>query len=335
MPPTISVVIPLYNKLDYIERCLQSVFDQTCDDYELIVVNDGSSDGSGELAESLMRPDDTIIHQDNAGCSAARNRGWQAASSDLIAFLDADDEWLPEHLETLAALWKQFPDAGLLAAGYQIMGQKGLVIETTVDTEEPKRIENYFYHACSGSFISMSGCAVPRNVLEKLEGFRDTPYQCEDTDLEVRIGLQYPMAYHPEITSIIHTEAEGRSHTLDDWWPDVPPFVEVLMDRAETREIPEDLRDAVRQYGATRIFAHALEGAISGNRTEVLELLDNPWLVESRVSFDASKLRLALRYLPLSLIRRYLQIRKSRLFRPSLQIENGVKREVVSRFSLE
>lgn len=334
MPPAISVVIPLYNKRDYIERCLKSVFAQTYEDYEVIVVNDGSSDGSGEVAEAMVRPCDTVSHQENAGASAARDRGWELAKGNLMAFLDADDEWLPEHLATLVELSERFPDAGLLAAGYRVIGQQGLVMETTVEGEHGILIEDYFQYAYSGNFVSMSGCAVPKRVLQRIGGFRTTPYQCEDTDLEVRIALEYPLAYHPDITSIYHTEAQGRAIMNQDWWPEPPPHVELLMERQSNGQIPTQLQKAAREFAANRLFAHAADGVgIKGKRAAVLELLDNPSLHNTRMSRQVKKLQLALRILPPSLIRWYLRIRSSRLCLPALQVTNGVKTQVVSRFN--
>lgn len=91
----ISAVIPAYNAEDTIARALRSVLDQTCPVDEIIVVDDGSTDGTGEIVQKQF-PQVTYICQDNQGAAAARNRGIEAASGDWIAFLDADDEWLPE-----------------------------------------------------------------------------------------------------------------------------------------------------------------------------------------------------------------------------------------------
>ncbi|MGI6022871.1 MAG: glycosyltransferase family 2 protein, partial [Methanoculleus sp.] len=93
--PEVSVVIPLYNKAPYIARALASVITQTCQGFEVIVIDDGSTDGGAEIVRRL---DDTrirVIRQENRGVSAARNRGIESARTDFIAFLDADDEWMP------------------------------------------------------------------------------------------------------------------------------------------------------------------------------------------------------------------------------------------------
>ena len=100
----VSVIIPVYNVKPYLDRCIQSVLHQTLKDMEIILVNDGSTDGSGELADVLAMTDSRIkvIHQENHGLSVARNVGLHAASGEYIIFLDSDDEWLlPDGLETM------------------------------------------------------------------------------------------------------------------------------------------------------------------------------------------------------------------------------------------
>ena len=105
----ISVVIPLYNKRTSVIRALNSVLSQTIQPEEIIVVNDGSTDGSEQLVNELNHPLVRLINQPNAGVSAARNRGIKEAKGDWIAFLDADDEWMPEYLETIKSLSEKYP----------------------------------------------------------------------------------------------------------------------------------------------------------------------------------------------------------------------------------
>ena len=103
----ISVVIPLYNKEKKIEYTLKSVFTQTFQNFEIVIVDDGSTDNSVEEVEKFTDSRIRLIHQTNAGVSAARNRGIEAASGELIAFLDADDVWMPEYLATQYGLYQK------------------------------------------------------------------------------------------------------------------------------------------------------------------------------------------------------------------------------------
>src|SRR6185312_7639068 len=96
MPSTlVSVVLPLYNKAPFITRALDSIAAQTYRNFEAIIVDDGSTDGSGDIAASYPDPRFRVIRQTNAGPGAARNRGVDEAKGEVLAFLDADDEWLP------------------------------------------------------------------------------------------------------------------------------------------------------------------------------------------------------------------------------------------------
>lgn len=115
---TISAVIPLYQKRHRIESCLASVRNQTHPPVDVIVVDDGSTDGSGEIANEVGRGWIRYIRQENQGVSAARNLGLALAKGKYVAFLDADDTWRPDHLATLAKLAREFPDATILGTGW-------------------------------------------------------------------------------------------------------------------------------------------------------------------------------------------------------------------------
>ncbi len=108
--PRISVIIPLYNKRKYIARTLDSVFNQTMQDFELIVVNDGSTDGSDGVVREYNDGRLRMVEQANAGPGAARNRGLAEATATHVAFLDADDEWLPTYLERVLDILKRRPE---------------------------------------------------------------------------------------------------------------------------------------------------------------------------------------------------------------------------------
>jgi glycosyltransferase involved in cell wall biosynthesis len=112
------VVIPLYQKRSWIARCLDSVQAQTVRPYEVIVIDDGSTDGGGEVALGYLGPGWRCIRQDNAGVAAARNAGLALASGSHVAFLDADDTWSPDHLAELSRLARSHPDATILGTAW-------------------------------------------------------------------------------------------------------------------------------------------------------------------------------------------------------------------------
>ena len=131
----ISIVIPLYNKEKSVRATLESVRAQSYKDWECIIVDDGSTDHSREVAEQFKIEDIRykIICQKNAGVSAARNTGILAANGEYVTFLDADDLWTPDYLETLAALIEDYPDAGLYAIGYGVIDSPQMPSKKQID----------------------------------------------------------------------------------------------------------------------------------------------------------------------------------------------------------
>lgn len=117
----ISVVMPLFNKVRHIKRALDSVLAQTYRDFEVIVVDDGSTDGSENVVEQYTDPRVRLVHREHIsswGGHAARNLGIAESRADLIAFLDADDEWLPDYLQTIMSLIGRFPGAAAWSTTY-------------------------------------------------------------------------------------------------------------------------------------------------------------------------------------------------------------------------
>lgn len=148
----ISVVIPLYNKEKSIASTLQTVLNQTFTDYEIVIVNDGSTDNSVIEVEKVQDDRIRLIHQQNAGVSAARNRGIEEAKGELIAFLDADDEWKPEYLVTQYQLSLKYPECSVFACNYEFRDVEGKVTPTIIRkllfTGEDGILSNYFEVAC-------------------------------------------------------------------------------------------------------------------------------------------------------------------------------------------
>lgn len=213
--PAVSVVIPLYNKEDYVYRAIKSVLGQTFGDFELIIVNDGSTDRSPVIVRGYADPRIRLIDQDNHGVSAARNRGIAEARAQLIAFLDADDEWLPDFLMTIVGLTRRFPQAGAYATASEIHMPSGTVSRLVCEGFSGRHvegiIENYCRAALLGYQLSSSAVAVPRHVFERVGGFPIGEHLGEDGHMWLRIALCYPIAYSASVCSVYHREAEGRS----------------------------------------------------------------------------------------------------------------------------
>lgn len=144
----ISVIIPLYNKAHTIVNTLTTVLNQTYQDFEIIIVNDGSTDNSVETINTYFCDSRIhIINQDNAGVSVARNRGVEVSKGDWIAFLDADDEWLPQYLETLLGALNRYPQANMIgcASYYKDFITNKISANALIDKYYGKSVHiNYF-----------------------------------------------------------------------------------------------------------------------------------------------------------------------------------------------
>lgn len=203
----ISVVVPLYNKEKQIAHTLQSVFNQTFQDFEVVVVDDGSTDGSVAEVEKLSDSRIRLIHQKNAGVSAARNRGIEEAKGDLIAFLDADDEWKPEYLATQNYLFQKYPDCNAYACNYESRDIKGKVTPTIIRklpfTGEDGILSNYFEVAsCSHPPLWTSSIVVKKQAIQAIGGFPVGIRSGEDLLTWARLAVNGQIAYSKKVVAI-------------------------------------------------------------------------------------------------------------------------------------
>ncbi len=196
----ISVVIPLYNKRTTILRALNSVFDQTYLPEEIIVVNDGSTDGSEQIVANLSHPLVKLINQINEGVSESRNRGIAEAKGDWIAFLDADDEWMPEYLKTIKLLSEKYSQCDILATGYFFQHysgvRKGTVLRKLPFKGEDGILSNYFEVAVNSHppFCSCS-VIVKKESIKSIGGFPLKIHSGEDLLTWAKLACHYDIAY--------------------------------------------------------------------------------------------------------------------------------------------
>ena len=194
-----SVIIPLYNKAPYVRKALESVLAQTYTNFELIVVDDGSTDGSAEIAEGFLLASRLsplafrLIRQANAGVSAARNNGVAQAQGDYLAFLDADDWWEPTYLAQMAQLIADYPEAGLYGMNY-IYYKPG---KTRVALKCKTGYINYpkEYYEGSAMMIFTSSSSMPKKVFDEMGGFPVGIKLGEDFLLWAKTAMHYPVAF--------------------------------------------------------------------------------------------------------------------------------------------
>lgn len=212
-----SIVIPLYNKARYIEKAIESVLRQTFQDFELIIVNDGSTDDSLEKAAGFDDNRLKIIDQTNAGVSTARNNGVKQARFEYVAFLDADDWWDERFLEEMKILITQFPEAGLYGSSYFIVrnGMK-TPAQVGVAADFDAGYIDYFgvYARTFWVPINCSFVVVKKSVFEQENGFRSHLKFGEDLDLWIRIALTHKVGYVNKHVAYSNQDAETANRAL-------------------------------------------------------------------------------------------------------------------------
>lgn len=197
-----SVVIPLYNKAPYVAKAIQSVLDQTFLDYELIIVDDGSTDASAEIAAKAIEghAQCRLVTQENAGVSMARNNGVAVSQGEYLCFLDADDWWDPRFLEEMVGLIAAFPEAGVYGTNYTIVNdtkRKTRVSPIGVEPSFEKGYINYcqVYAKTLAMPLTSISVAVPRMVFDEMKGFPMGVELGEDFLLWIHIALKYKVAF--------------------------------------------------------------------------------------------------------------------------------------------
>lgn len=200
-----SVVIPVYNKADTIERAVRSVLAQTCSDYEIICVDDGSTDGSAQLLDRLDGV--FVIHQRNQGVSAARNAGARAARGDFVALLDGDDYWEPHHLEDLARAIERHPDVSFFGTGYE--REQGKWVYYTIPWP-CSRVLNVYDAYRYGERVHTSSVAILRELWMAVGGFNTRYSFYEDYEFFFRLGLKTRLCIVPRSSVRYTADSGGR-----------------------------------------------------------------------------------------------------------------------------
>lgn len=205
-----SVIIPVFNKATTIAESIDSVLAQTEKDYELIVVNDGSTDNIADVLANYESI--TVVNQENGGVSRARNAGIEVANGEYICFLDADDLWLPNHLEQMSILIQKFPDAGMYVTSHIETTEDGKVSHSGVHLRGFDNCflsENLFalLNRKAYNLIHTNSMCIPKNVLvcDNI-WFEPGEKIGEDTDVWYRVALGYPVALSKSETTVYRKE---------------------------------------------------------------------------------------------------------------------------------
>ncbi|WP_052727590.1 glycosyltransferase family 2 protein [Methanosarcina mazei] len=276
--PLVSVVIPLYNKESHIKRAIDSILDQRVQNFEIVVVDDGSTDKSAKVVKNFTDPRIRLIQQENAGVSAARNKGIEEAKSDLIAFLDADDEWMPNFLEIIMNLKQKYPKAGIYATAYSWSNLNKIIIpkhEGIPSTPWEGIIENYFSIVSKRSLpISASSVVISKKILFEVGMFQPGLWKGEDQDVWGKIALKYPVAYNNTVGSIYYLDATNRACRRKKLVPEIP-FMKIAKSQIKNKNIDQNKIKDLNIYIENLEFELAYYNLLSGNYVQSIKLVRN------------------------------------------------------------
>ena len=274
-----TVVVPLYNKAPYVELSLSSLQAQTLQDFEIVVVDDGSTDGSAERVAALQDPRIRLIQQRNGGVSVARNRGIQEARGDWVCFLDADDWLHPEFLARMQALAQRHPEVHIVAGSFKTEADRPdwspqawpLPADAPVEiiTNLPRRWAKPSF--CTGTV------AFRREFLQSLMPcFPEGERQGEDLDLWFRAAERSPVAFIP-VPFLCYRTAVATSLMSGPTRYTLLPFQERLRERALSGTMPSQLAsDALRLVSDVHVTLARRE-VQAGRRAAAWQQLRQGW----------------------------------------------------------
>ncbi|MEL4263839.1 glycosyltransferase family A protein [Shewanella xiamenensis] len=282
--PKFSVVIPLYNKEDQILSSVQSVLQQTFVDFEVLVVNDGSTDCSIQKLGCITDARVTIIHKSNGGVSSARNVGIQNSNGKFIAFLDADDQYEPDFLLNVSKLFNRFPQADAVTTAYlKCRGNK--IKSCYIPGEIPKDggvIKDFFKLWALDSFFCASSIVVNKDYFyQKNKWFPEGESMGEDQEMWFHIARHGTLVYYPKCLSKYNIGVMN-SLTKTNNISDELPFINRLKKSVIDNDSTPSMEFFIRKYDIER----AIKLALNGKKKEAYKLF-----LHEGLSFEFIKLK--------------------------------------------
>jgi len=279
MNNSFSVIIPLYNKEPYIKRALETVLNQTYDNFEMIIIDDGSTDEGVRIVSSIHDTRIKVFSQMNSGVSAARNRGALLAKNQYLAFLDADDTWEPNFLQEISNLIDEFPYAGIYATNNNFIYPSGKVmLESFSDLFNGKNsgiIEDYFglFAKIQKSPFSNSNLCIPKKIYDEFGGYKEGVKLTEDSDLWCRIALKYDIAYNIRPLANYFMALEGSTHSIFE--PKEFQVALTLKDSISQNQVKKELISSVKKLISFQNLSLVKRAILSGEKMFVIRKIFN------------------------------------------------------------
>jgi len=266
--PTVSVVIPAYNAERYIGETLESVLAQTYRDFEIVVVDDGSTDGTREIVRNYGEPV-RLVEQPNSGPAAARNRGIREARGELIAFIDADDLWLPEKLALQMPMFAD-EEVGLVCCRVQLIDESGRELPTS---EREKFSGWAFEKLLEGNFIGTSTVVARRAALEEAGLFPEDLVWCEDWCLWLRVALRWKLECVRQVLVLHRRHDQSLTAQKESAFQGALAVLDRISREVASGRLRRVARATGRRVRRSRAFGRLREGDWEGARKLLVETL--------------------------------------------------------------
>ena len=259
-----SVVIPVYNRKSLIRRALESVLNQSYPSSQVVVVDDGSTDGTSDMLQ-LEYPQVTVIRQEHRGVSAARNKGIIYCRSDWVAFLDSDDEWHPEKLKK-QALWLSENSEYRVCHCDEIWIRNGVRVNPKV--KHAKSGGWIFLHCLPLCVVSPSAVVINRKVFQEVGIFDESLPVCEDYDLWLRITSKFPVGF---VSEQLVVKYGGHIDQLSKAYPAMDRYrISSLIKLLESNQLRFEYQNKVIEMLVQKIQIYLNGARKRGNTAEVL-----------------------------------------------------------------
>ncbi len=272
-----SVIMPAYNSEKFIMKSIKSVLAQTYTDFELIVIDDGSTDGTKAQIEQF--DDDRIryIYQENAGVSAARNKGILESKGQYVCFLDSDDEWKPNHLELLCTLVEKYNHCGLYVTGYDIRLCNGEVIHKSqqilhsISEEDFESDNGYDLINRCGYFLNTNTVCCRSDVFDKVGLFAVGVKNSEDDDMWYRIFAFFNLAVSKAVTTIYDRANCGATRQRGEVFE--APFLKRVDGLLSSAEVPKQRKISLTVWRERNKLSTARKYILAGNKREAVRIM--------------------------------------------------------------
>lgn len=271
-----SVIIPAFNAEKFIKKAIYSVLGQSYDGFELIVVDDGSGDGTGDLVKNICDDRITYFRQTNQGVSVARNTGIQLAKHDYICFLDSDDFWMHDHLETMKYLIEKYRNCRMYLTGYSVCLRDGRVVPKSekllksINSNDFECGNAFLIRQKYGYFMHINSICCHREVFSRLGYFEPGVRNGEDDDMWYRAFAYYSVAISKKTTSVYtrtNCGATSRRKFYSDW-----VFIKRIPSIIDDPAVQQDRKDSLLQIAELRKLSQVRSMISEGWKKKAFEM---------------------------------------------------------------